>query len=111
MTVAEMVEQLGLQVRAGTGRLDRPVTGGHVGDLLSSVMAKSAQGQVWVTIQSHPNIVAVAALLELAVIIVVEGVEPEPATLARAQEQGVTVLTTTMGAFETVGKLYQLGVH
>jgi len=111
MKLTELVEQLDLQVHSTPEHLDRPVTGGHAGDLLSSVMAHAAAGNVWVTIQIHPNIVAVGALLGLAAIIIAGGAEPEATTLARAADEHVTMLTTPMSAFEVVGKLYQLGVH
>jgi predicted transcriptional regulator len=99
-----------LQVRGAGYDVEREVTGGYACDLLSCVMAKARRGNVWVTIQAHPNIVAVAVLLELAAIIITEGVEPEPATLQRAQSEHVAILTTAHATFSVVAELSKLGV-
>lgn len=110
MTVAEVAERLSLEVITGRDNLEVEVTGGYVCDLLSSVMAKARAGNVWVTIQAHPNIVAVASLLELAAVVVAEGIEVEGATQAKAQEEGVPILTTPKTAFAVVGDLAKLGI-
>ncbi len=68
--------------------------GGYASDLLSCVMAGARKNAIWVTLQSHVNIVAVAALLELAAVIITEGVAPDADTLAKAQEEGVVLLGT-----------------
>ena len=62
----EIVTAVGLTVRTAPQRLDAEVTGGYASDLLSCVLAKAQQGNLWVTLQAHPNIVAVASLLDLA---------------------------------------------
>ncbi|MCL5962246.1 MAG: serine kinase [Chloroflexi bacterium] len=110
MTVAEIVDKLSLEVVTGQFNLNVEVTGGCVCDLLSSVMAKARAGNIWVTIQAHPNIVAVASLLELAAVIVADGVELEGATRAKAEEESVPILVTPMTAFAVVGELAKLGV-
>lgn len=110
MTLKEIVEKLSLQARVVEPDLEREVTGGYACDLLSCVMAKARRGNIWVTIQAHPNVVAVAVLLELAAIIIVEGVEPESATLQRAQSEHVAILTTPHTAFTVVAELSKLGI-
>ncbi len=110
MTIAEVAEALSLSVRAAGGRLETEVTGGYASDLLSCVMAKARQGNVWVTLQSHINIVAVAALLQLSGIIVTEGMVPDAATLDKAEVEGIPILTTPSTTFTVVAKLAQLGI-
>ncbi len=110
MVVRDIVDALGLQVRTAAQHLTREVTGGCVSDLLSYVMGNAKAGNLWVTIQVHPNIVGVAALLDLAAVIVAGGQEPEEGTLEKAAEQDVMILTAPDMAFSTVGKLYDLGV-
>ena len=110
MTLKEIVEKLSLQARVGEYDLEREVTGGYACDLLSCVMAKARRGNIWVTIQAHPNIVAVAVLLELSAIIIAEGIEPEPATLQRAQSEHVASLATAHTTFTVVAELSKLGV-
>ncbi len=110
MRVQEAVEQLGLRVETGGDRLATEITGGCVSDLLSYVMGNARAGNLWITIQVHPNIVGVAALLDLSAVIVAGAQEPEEATLEKARAQGVAILTTTDSAFLVAGKLHELGV-
>ena len=65
-------------------------------DLLSDVMANAQDGDVWVTLQKHVNIVAVAQLKNLAAIVVVNGREPDADTRARAAEHGVAIVVTPL---------------
>ena len=62
------------------------------------------------TLQSHNNIVAVAALLELSAVIITEGAVPDPDTIARANEEGITLLATNDFTYPVVGKLWELGL-
>ncbi|MBT8370427.1 MAG: 4Fe-4S dicluster domain-containing protein, partial [Deltaproteobacteria bacterium] len=77
MTVKDLVARFGLQVVAGKKGLDRQVEGGYCGDLLSEIMANAPEGCVWLTIQGHQNIVAVAVLREMAAIIITGGQSPD----------------------------------
>ncbi len=111
MTLADLVQELDLTVSAGEQDLGREVTGGYVSDLLSDVIANAKEGDVWITLQLHQNIIAVAFLNNLAGIIIVNGRQPEEATINKAQEQGVVVLCSSLPAYEIAGRLYQLGVR
>jgi predicted transcriptional regulator len=111
MKVTELVKDLKLTVKAVPGGLDREVKGGYASDLLSDVMAHSREGDIWVTIQGHPNIVAVATLRDLAGIIVANGRQPDAETVERAEEEGVPILCSPMSTFEVVGRLYSLGIY
>ncbi|MBC7224960.1 MAG: serine kinase [Anaerolineae bacterium] len=111
MKVHEIVQALSLEVLAGASLLDRPVTGGYASDLLSRVLAAAKAGNVWVTLQNHPNVVAVASLLDLAAVIVTEGPEVGPETVARAQEHGVVLLRTPHDTFTIVARLAEMGVE
>jgi hypothetical protein len=85
--------------------------GGYAADLLSCVMAGACHEGIWVTLQAHANIVAVAALLELSAIIITEGAMPDPATLNRANSEGITLLGTSLPTFSVVGKLWEMGLR
>ncbi len=110
MTVQDMVEGAGLKVEAGENRLDVEVTGGHAGDMVSTVMAGAKEGNVWVTWHVHPNTVAAALVVKLAAIIIVSGRRPEEETVRKADEEGVPILGTELPAFEIIGKLYGMGI-
>jgi hypothetical protein len=111
MNLGKIVEALSLTVRAGQEHLARDVTGGYAADLLSCAMAGARQGTIWVTLQGHLNVIAVASLNELAAIVIAENKPAAPDALAKAEEEGIPVLTTAMTTFEVVGKLWELGVR
>jgi len=108
MKLKEIVESLHLSVRSGEDRLDQVVTGGYVGDLLSDVIANSKAGNIWITMQVHVNIVAVAVLKDLVGIIIVQGRQPSEETLKKAKEEKVAIVVSHYPAFETAGKIYTL---
>jgi predicted transcriptional regulator len=110
MTVLDIVKSFGLKIRTGENRLNEEVTGGYASDLLSDVIAHSHKGNIWVTIQTHPNIVAVATMKELAGIILTGGREPDSDTLQKAEEEEIPILVSPLFSFELVGKLYQMGI-
>lgn len=111
MDLADIVQSLELQVCAGSDRLaEKEVTGGYACDLLSYVMAKAKEGNLWLTVQGHPNIVAVASLVNLAGIVVTEGSKIDPATMEKADQEGIPLLTTPLATYEVAGRLYALGV-
>jgi len=84
------------------------VEGGYTSDLLSDVMGYADAGYVWITLQTHKNIMAIASLKELSAVILVKGFEPDEDTLALAQEEQIPLLGTTEQAFEISGRLYRL---
>lgn len=79
---------------------EREILGGYAGDLLSWVMGRASEGDAWVTIMSNVNIVAVSTLADPACIVLSEGVSPDEETLARAEQQGVNILSTTLDTFD-----------
>jgi hypothetical protein len=111
MTVRDAAERLGLEILTENEGLAQEITGGFAGDLLSDVMARSKAGNLWLTLQTHPNIIAVAVLKELAAIVLVNGRAPEAATLAKAREEKVVVLVSPLPTFELAGKLYEAGIR
>jgi predicted transcriptional regulator len=106
----EVVDKLGMKPLSAFSRLSAECSGGYISDLLSDVMANAKAGDLWVTLQTHQNIVAVASLKEIVGIIIIGGREPEKATLAKAEEEKIPILLTTLPAFEVVGRLYQMGI-
>jgi hypothetical protein len=86
-------------------------TGGYSSDLLSCVMAGAKKGYLWTTLQAHLNIVAVAALNEVAAIIISENAQPDAASIAKANQQGVILLSTPQSTYQINGKLWQMGIQ
>jgi hypothetical protein len=110
MKLTELIQKLNLSVRSAKGSLEREVTGGYASDLLSDVLANSKEGNLWITLQIHQNIVGVASMKDLAGIILVNSREPESETLEKAEAEKVPIMVTEMPTFELIGMLYSLGV-
>ncbi len=110
MKLKDIVKNLGAKVETTEETLDRDVTGGYMSDLLSDVMANSKEGDVWITLQVHPNIIAVATLKDFAGIIIVQGRKPEKETIEKAQSENIPILVSDLQAFEIAGRLYQMGI-
>jgi len=110
MKLSDLATRLELRIFTAGIPLDRPVQGGYASDLLSDVIGHARKDDVWVTMQVHPNIVAVAILKELAGVVLVGGRVPAAETLAQAEREKVPVLGTGLGTFELAGRLYAMGV-
>jgi len=111
MTIREIADNARLEILACPEAVDKQVTGGYASDLLSDVIANSKAGYLWVTMQTHRNIIAVATLKELAAIILVNGRTPDPETLEKAREEKVVLMGSRLPAFELAGRLYQMGIR
>lgn len=110
MNLNDIVKSLKLDVRSGRDALNTEVRGGYVSDLMSDVIAHGREGDLWVTMQTHQNTIAVASLKELAGIIIVNGREPEADTLAKAGAENVALFVSALPAFEVAGRLYKMGL-
>lgn len=106
MKVSELAEKFGLRIFSDLPCHDREITGGYVSDLLSDVMGNAGENEVWITLQTHQNIAAVASLKDLAAIILVKGLVPDDDTLKQCEKEGIPLLGTEMSTFETAGRLY-----
>lgn len=110
MRVRELVESLKLKAIAGEQGLEREVKGGYCGDLLSDVMANAPVGCIWLTVQGHLNIVAVAVLREMAAVVITGSREPDEETVQKAGQEHLPILKWPRSAFELAGRLHALGV-
>jgi predicted HAD superfamily phosphohydrolase YqeG len=101
MTVLDLRNALGCDMLSGTDNtLANKVTGGYSGDLLSWVMGRAQAGDAWVTIMSNVNVAAVAALTDVACVILAEGVKPDAALLDRAVREELPLLCSKLPAYE-----------
>lgn len=106
MKVSDLVKKYNLKVFSGEQGLNNEISGGYVSDLLSDVMGNAAENEVWITLQTHQNVMAIASLKDLAAVILVKGLEPDEDTLEHSNEEGVPLLGTSMQTFEMAGKLF-----
>jgi hypothetical protein len=108
MKLNQIAEKLNLETRVAVNNLDATVSNGYVSDLLSDVLANSDENDLWITLQIHPNIVAIASIKGLSGIVIINGREPQEETVKKAEEENISIVVSTMTAFELSGKLYAL---
>ena len=108
MKVSDVVEKLELTVFGGENGLESEISGGYVSDLLSDVMGNAREGNLWMTLQTHKNVMAVASLKDLSAIVLVKGLAPAQDTLEQSNDEGIPLLGTPLESFEMAGKLYEL---
>lgn len=108
MTKSDIIEKLQLKILTGPETLAGEVKGGYTSDLLSDVIANSKEGDFWITLQTHQNIIAVARLKDLAGIILVNNREPDAETLQKAAAEKIALMSCGDMAFEISGKLFSL---
>lgn len=111
MTLSEIIGAFDLTVFAPPTNEMIQVERGYASDLLSDVIANCGRDDIWVTMQMHVNILAVAALKEIAAIVIVSCHRPADETIEIARQKGVCVLGAGMSAFEMCGRLYAAGVR
>jgi predicted transcriptional regulator len=108
MKVEEIVKTLNLKVFSGEKGLSNEINNGYVSDLLSDVMGSAEAKSLWITLQTHKNVMAIASLKELAAIILVKGNKPEEDTAQQSNEENIPILGTNKQTFEIAGELYKL---
>ena len=106
MLASKLAKDLGLEtVHAGT---DNEVTGCYIGDMLSVVMSRAEEGDIWLTVQANVNIDAVAALTGCAAIVIVEGMTPDQDTVTKAEAQDITIYKTDETAYDIACRIKEL---
>ena len=110
MTVAEMMELIEAKDRTPEADKNAEISCGYTCDLLSWVMAHGAAGMAWVTVQTHMNVIAVASLMEMAAVIIPEGIEMEAPSVEKAAEEGIAVLESPLTAYEICARLAEKGL-
>jgi hypothetical protein len=112
MNLAEISNKLGLTLLTDSTDLSLiEPSSGYASDMLSCVLFGAQQKAILVTLLAHINVVGVAAQMDLAAVIITENAQPEPATIARANEKGVPLFSTDASNFEIAGRLWELGLR
>jgi len=112
MNLQSIIDALNLNILTNLKDFSQIIpSSGYTSDLLSCVMSGASRQGIWITLQAHINIVAVAALLDICAVIITENALPEPSTITKANEEGITLLITKESTFSVVGKLWELGLR
>ena len=99
MKIRELAEKMDLEPLSLPDG-DREVKGFYAGDLLSWVMGRANAGNVWFTIMSNVNVLAVASLVDLSAVVLAEGVTLSEKDIASAEEKGINVFTSGKSTYE-----------
>lgn len=110
MKISEIIKNIPGKVIAGEEFLDREIKTAYCGDLLSRVMAHGPQNGLWITVQTHTNVIAVATLLEMACVIIPEDIPIDENTIEKAVEEEIVLISSPLSAFQLAGKLYEMGI-
>lgn len=108
ITLQTLKDRLGLTVFAGADLLNREITGGYASDLLSDVMGNAREGEIWITLQAHKNIVAVASLRDLPAVLLVQDIRPDADTVRAAEAEEIVLLGTPDRTFDTAGRIHRM---
>lgn len=100
MKLSELIKELNLTVLTAENYTDRKIGGCYIGDLLSWVMGRAKQNDVWITIMNNINIVAVASLADCACVLLCEGVSADGDVIGKADEEGIVILKSEKTAYE-----------
>lgn len=111
MVLKEIVDKLQLKILCGQEALDIPVDHVYISDILSDVMAKSRKGTLWITNQTHMNVIAIVFFKSLSGVIFPEDLVPDDDVLAKAKEKSIPVFSSEKTAFEIAGELYSFGIR
>ena len=110
MKLNELVKDLNFENLTPELDLDKDVEGVYCGDLLSWVMGNGLPKQVWITVQGHMNIIAVAELREFACIIIADNAAIDEDVIAKAKEENIIILASSLPVFETAKRLIEKGI-
>ena len=108
MTVGELIEKEVFQVINAGDNQNRTISKPFCCDLLSIAMSKVPADAAWVTVMGNVNTLAVAALTEVACIILAEGAVLDKPALEKARDQKITVLSTDRPIFDASLMVYEL---
>lgn len=109
MKIQEIIEKLDLAPL--TDVEDRDVGGVFISDMLSDVMASAGAGDLWLTVQTHKNIVSASNLIDISAVVITYGKKVPKETIELANRFHVIILATPMSTYELVGKLYSIGLR
>ncbi len=107
MDIKELKEKLDLTLVCGDD-LERKITGCYCGDLLSWVMSRAREGDVWLTVMGNVNSIGVAVLADVACIVLTENAAFDDDALKRAEQNGVVVLKTPKNTYQTAAEISRL---
>jgi hypothetical protein len=100
-----------IEAKPLTNRAETDLTGCYISDLLSDVLAHASHGVLWITVQTHRNVISCAATKDIGAVLFVCGRKPDHGVVAEADAEGIVLLSTELAAYEAAGKLWEAGLR
>lgn len=111
MNIQTLIDSQQFKLFTPNTDLNREITGVYTCDLLSWVMANGKQGNAWITVQTHQNILAVASLLEFSCIILPDNLEPDAGVIEKAEAEEIPLVGTSLGPYDIFKIFYEAGLR
>ena len=108
MNLKEIIEKLSLV--ALTNIENKEVSGVFISDMLSDIMSSAETGNIWLTVQTHKNVVSAANLIDIAAVIVTNGKKVPEDTIELANRFHVIILSSPLSSFQLASKLVDAGL-
>ena len=108
MKLQEIIDKLKLQPL--TEVEDREVDGVFISDMLSDVMTSANAADLWLTVQTHTNIISAANLVDMAAIVITQGKKVPDSTIELAKRYHVAILSSPLTTFNLATELVGIGL-
>lgn len=99
MKVKELSEKLNLKVLV-EGDSERPVEGCYCGDLLSWVMSRIKENDVWLTVMGNINSIAVCVLSDCACVVLTENAPLDEDARLKAEAMSIPVFQSEKSTYD-----------
>lgn len=110
MKIKDLMELSNFKLISDRTGLEHDITGIFCSDLLSHVMGHAGEGNILITMLNNINVLGVASLLDLSGVIFSHSIKVNEQVVLKANELGITLLSTALSTAETVIVLHELGV-
>lgn len=107
MNVEKYAKAMGLTALTNC-RQDKTITDAYIGDLLSVVMGNCDEGNVWITVQTHPNILTVADLNDVACVVIAGDTAVEQSLIDKAEDLDVCLFKSEKEAYELAWRTHEV---
>ena len=109
LTVKDLCDKIKLTYLCNEEKAEtREIDGCYCGDLLSWVMSRAEENNVWLTVMGNINSIGVAVLTDVACIVLTENAPLDDNAKQKAIENGVIVLTTDKNSYEVAAEFSKL---
>jgi serine kinase of HPr protein (carbohydrate metabolism regulator) len=108
MKLKEIVKKLDLSEL--TKIEDKDINGVFISDMLSDVMSIAKPDDLWLTVQTHKNIISAANLVDIGVVVIAHNKKVPKETIELANRFNISMVSSDLSTFEIVSKLIEVGL-